>query len=55
MNACSFYNATLAIDVVGIAKYVSMPQAGVKEGLIRVPLGWSGKALHPPTRQCLGW
>ncbi|CAL5220207.1 g2181 [Coccomyxa viridis] len=37
-----FYNATLAIDVVGIAKYVSMPQAGVKEGLIRVPLGWSG-------------
>jgi len=37
-----FYNATLAVDVVGIAKYISMPQAGLKDGLIRVPLGYSG-------------
>jgi len=39
---CRFYNATLAIDVVDINKYISMPQAGLKDGLIRVPLGFSG-------------
>jgi hypothetical protein len=41
-GATLFYNATLAVDVVGIAKYISMPQAGLKDGLIRVPLGFSG-------------
>lgn len=43
--ACRFYNATLAIDVVGINQYISIPQAGEKAGLIRIPLGYSGMLL----------
>lgn len=31
--------------MVGINNYVSQPVAGLKDGLIRVPLGWSGEAL----------
>ena len=55
---CRLYNATLAVDVVDINKYISQPVAGLKDGLIRVPLGFSGEVLpdvlHVLFKGCLG-